>query len=123
MPCEYSADRQRRLVRIVVRGAATMEERSSCVCDILDDSSLGTDFDVLINSCAASVIPEESNVSQLVLLNSMLQEKFSGKIALVASQVGYTLIKSMVAIEGDKPGHPMRSFTDEASALAWLGKS
>src|SRR5581483_6472731 len=120
MALEYSYDAQARLVRIVGRGAVSVDDRIHLVGRLLDDPDLPTPAAVLIEVSGVTNAPTAEEVHVIAMLIERLQSRFRGRVAIVNVTVGHVTLSHLVSFSvGDGDGQA-RVFASEAEAREWL---
>lgn len=120
MPFEYSYDPQAGLIRIVGRGAVSMDDRIRCVRRLLDDADLPARAEILIEVNAVEAAPVADDIRVIALLIERLQSKFSGRVAIANLTVGHVTLSHLVALSVSGGHDRVRVFASEEEACDWL---
>jgi hypothetical protein len=120
MPFEHIIDHGSRLVVIRGSGEGSMEETADSARRLLEDQSIGRDYTFMfvVNDIAHHPTPEQ--MWTIVSFLEMMLSRFSGRMAIVASEVGGISATHMIAFGADKGAGRLQVFTSENQARKWL---
>jgi hypothetical protein len=115
---EYGFEPQDSLVVIRGADAVTMAARLAIVEKIVADSSLPSNSSVLIDVVEVDRENESPDIEAYTDLVRKLRARFHGRIAIVNSAVGHTLVSYLVALAMDDSN--VRAFVSQHDARPWL---
>jgi len=115
---EYCYEPQDALVVLRGSGSVSMAERSAIVEQILIDASLPAAASVLIDVTDVDRSNETPDIDSLTRLVQKLRSRFRGRVAIVNSAVGHTMVSYLVALAIDDPS--VKAFVSNIEARPWL---
>jgi hypothetical protein len=97
-----------------------MGETADSARRLFEDTSIGSDYTFMfvVSDIALHPTPE-----QMWIIASFLERmlsQFSGRMAIVTSQVGYVTAAHLITVAADKMGGRLQVFPSEDQARQWL---
>lgn len=120
MALEYSFDASARLIRIVGRGAVSVESRVHLVRGLLGDTALPAVASVLIDVSEVTNAPDADDVRTIGMLIERMITRFRGRVAVVTASVGHVTLSHLVSLSVGDGVSGAQSFTSQSAARAWL---
>lgn len=123
MALECSYDAAAGIVRIVGRGAVSVDDRVQFIRRVLADPDLPAVAAVLVDVSGVSNAPTPDEVRVIGRLAERVQARFRGRVAILNVTVGHVTISHLVALSADDGHGSVRVFTSADEARGWLGGS
>ena len=123
MPLKIAYDNNLRLLRIASEGTVSMQQGVDCVREMLGDSKLPNDSNILVDLDRITNGLEGCEWEELVSLVQLLRARFTGRIGIVNSHVGFMTICNMIALSADATTKSVRVFESENAAISWFKTS
>jgi len=120
MPFEHIIDHHNRLVVVRGSGEGSMEETAESAHRLLEDQSIGTEYTFMFVVNDIALHPTPDQMWTIVSFLEMMLSRFSGRMAIVASQVGRVTAANLITFGADKGVGRLRAFTSESQAREWL---
>jgi hypothetical protein len=120
MPFEHIIDHGDRLVVIRGSGEGSMEETADSARRLLEDQSICTDYACMFVVNDIALHPTPDQMWTIVSFLEMMLSRFSGRMAIVASEIGQISAAHMITFGADKGAGRLRTFTSESQAREWL---
>jgi hypothetical protein len=120
MPFEHIIDHHNRLVVVRGSGEGSMEETDDSVRRLLEDQSIGRDYNFMFVVNGIALRPTPSQMWTIVSFLEEMSSRFSGRMAIVASEVGLISAAHLITFGADKGAGKLRVFTSEDQAREWL---
>ena len=120
MPFEHIIDHGNRLVVVRGTGEGSIEETAESARRLLEEQSIGRDYSFMFDVNNIVLDPTPGQMWTIASFLETILSGFSGRIAIVASEVGRISAAHMIAFGADKGFGRLRAFTSESQAREWL---
>jgi hypothetical protein len=123
MAFTYSFEPNDYFLMITGAGYVTTAERIDCMDRILKDRSLPPQCNILIDVCDVTNSPTDVEISIISIMIQQLASKFSGRVAILNTEVGHSTISNLIALSTERgiTGPPIvKAFFDVTEAQNWL---
>lgn len=120
MPFEHIIDHGNRLVVVRGTGEGSIEETADSARRLLEEQSICTDYAFMFVVNDITLNPTADQIWTIASFLETMLSRFSGRMAIVASEVGRISAAHMVAFGADKGVGRLRAFTSESQAREWL---
>jgi hypothetical protein len=120
MPFEHIIDHGNRLVVVRGTGEGSMGETADSARRLLEEQSIGRDYSFMFDVNNIVLNPTPSQMWTIASFLETMLSRFSGRIAIVASEVGQISAAHMIAFGADKGAERLQVFTSESQAREWL---
>ena len=120
MPFEHIIDHGNRLVVVRGTGEGSMEETADSARRLFEEQSIGRDYSFMFDVNNIALNPTPSQMWSIASFLETMLSQFSGRMAIVASEVGKISAAHMIAFGADKGVGRLRVLTSERQALEWL---
>jgi len=120
MSFDYTVDTENQLITITGLGHASMEERYACVQRMLNNRSIGSEHNILINVCQVINAPLPGDIDSIVSLIERLQSKFKGRVAILNTAAGHVTFTNLITLSAHCGPDIVRAFLSENEAREWL---
>jgi hypothetical protein len=120
MPFEHIIDHGDSLVVVRGSGEGSVEETADSARRLFEDHSICRDYTFMFIVDDIALHPTPDQMWIIVSFLGMMLSRFSGRMAIVTSQVGRVTTANLIAYEADKEGGRIRIFASESEAQEWL---
>jgi hypothetical protein len=120
MPFEHIIDHRNHSVVVRGTGEGSIDETAHSVQCLLEDKSIGTDYTFMFVVDDIALQPTPEQVWIIASFLDRILSRFSGRMAIVTSQLGQVTAAHLIAIAADKMGGRVRVFLSEHQARQWL---
>lgn len=120
MPFEHIIDHGNRLVVVRGTGEGTINETADSARRLFEDRSIGTDYAFMFVVNYITLHPTAGQMWIIVSFLERLLSQFSGRVAIVASEVGRITTANLIAFGADKGIGRLLVFPSEDQAREWL---
>lgn len=121
MPFEHIVDYDNRLAVVRGRGEGSLDEIANSSYRLLEDQSIAADYAFMFVVNSTALHPTSDQMWTIASFLETLLSRFSGRMAIVTSDVGKVSAAHLIAFGADKEGTGrIRVFTSEHQARAWL---
>jgi hypothetical protein len=121
MPFEHVIDHDNRLVVVKGRGEGSLKEIASSAYRLLEDNSMATDYEFMFAANGTALYPTPDQMWTIASFLKTLLSRFSGRSAIVTSNVGKISAAHLISFGADKEGTGrLRVFISEKQARVWL---
>jgi hypothetical protein len=120
MPFEHVIDHGSRLVVVRGSGEGSVEETADSVRPLLEDQSIRRDYSFMFVVSDTALHPAPDQMWTIASFLETMLSRFSGRMTIVASEVGKISAAHMIAFGADKGVGRLRVFTSESQARGWL---
>jgi hypothetical protein len=120
MPFEHIIDHSNSLVVVRGSGEGSAHEVADSLHYLLENQSISTDYTFMFVVDGVTRHPTPDEMLSIVFALEMMLSRFTGCIAIVASQVGFITAANLIAYKADKKGGRIRVFSSESQAREWL---
>lgn len=120
MPFEHIIDHEERLVVVRGTGEGSINEAADSARRLFEDQSIGRDYTFMYVVNDITFRPTAEQMWTIASFLERMLSRFSGRMAIVASEVGRVTTANLITFGADKGVGRLRVFPSEDQARGWL---